>query len=128
LETAQSHGALPLLVEQHLFVDHVLVKAQARFRRSVSVTVDVDHMSLGLSVTHVGLSIAEAGIGISIGLLCFELAEVSHHISDGLFVHGDSLLKYVKGSRNNIELTDHLLESLSKLFTTSSDSIIWLLT
>lgn len=93
-----------MLLLTDLLVDDLLVEAQMALRNVV-------HLSSYAEVRRSHLLLAE-------------LIEVSCDVVDALFVHGNSLLKDVESSGNDIKLTHNFFKSLSKLFSTSSNPIV----
>ena len=124
-----------LLLEEltaHLVINCGLIETKLSTRsldtsRSSVAThvICINYISLGLCVTHVHLAITTSSLHL-VCFLVFELLEVGHNICDRFFVHGNSLLQDVKSPWNDIKLAYDFLESLRKLFSASTNSIVLL--
>lgn len=117
-----------LSVQLHLLVNDILIETKlardSELIGSLRGLVSVDDVSLSCGVAYVGLSHVHLW-HLFVLLLLFELVEVAHNVSYGLFVHGHSLLKDMKRPWNDVKLGYNFLKGLGKLFATSSDTSIW---
>lgn len=78
-------------------------------------------MSLSLGIAHIDRPHLRLHLTL---LLWPQLLEIVHHARNRLLIWRYALLEHIKSTRDNVKLTDDLLESLSKLFTAATYSSI----
>lgn len=91
--------------------------------RSLGSAVSVNYITHSACMTEISLSNVH-GSRLFTYLLFFDFIKVAHYIWNRFFVHGHSLLKYMKSPWYDIKLRYNFFEGLSEFFTTSTDSII----
>lgn len=103
----------------NMLVYDILIETQMTWTHCLAVwilsSLSIYHMTLGCIVSKICLN--------WLSTLTFEIMEIFPYIFYRGFIHTHSLLQNMESSWNNIKLTHNFFKSLSKLFSTSTNSI-----